>query len=148
MKKILLILACTPLAMFGMDKEKPSQNVVKFLTMEQQHKLDWLNYKKDKYDAKIELIKNHLNQMIALKMKGLDELGKGMDIQTYMKDCLKPWIKLHEEQTKKWKDLCELWHKKGLDIAASHKKELDSFKASLYPEERPARVGKELGVVE
>jgi len=134
MKKILLILACMPLAMFGMDKEKSAQNTLKFLAMEQQHKEDWLNYKKDKYDAKIDMIKKHKNQMFDLKKKGIEELSKGMDMQSYLTEGLKAWVKLHEEQNKEWKELCETWHKKGSDVAASHKKELDSFKESLNPQ--------------
>ena len=118
MKKILLALVCLPWAMVGM--EKPAQNMVKFIEMERQHKLDWLNYKKDKYAAKMELVKKHFNQMVDLKLKGVDELGKGTDVQAYLKDGLQVWIKLHEEQKKQWKDLCETWHKKELDFATSH----------------------------
>lgn len=122
MKKLLLVMVCLPLTMFGMEKESVVQNTIKFIKMEQQHKMDWLNYKKAMYVAKIDLVENHLNQMIDLKMKGLDKLGKNMDIQTYLKEALPVWIKLHEAQNLEWKELCESWHKKGMDIGVAHKK--------------------------
>ena len=133
MKKLLLILACTPLAIFGMKKQEPVQDVVKFITMEHKHMQDWLDYKKAKNDAKIELMKKHLAEMVALKTKDLPEFGKGTDVQAYMGAKLKAWIKMHEQQNKEWKNFYESWHMKGSDLGAAHKKELDSFKDMLKP---------------
>ena len=149
MKKILLLLACTPMMMFGMNKkpmmlnktpvsvidkmnkEKSIQPVDKLLTMEQGHMTDWLNYKKAKYDATIEIMKKHLNELIDLKLKGVAELNAGMDLKTYMAEGINKWISMHEAQTKEWREFHEAQHTLAKDIDASHKKELALFKAEL-----------------
>ena len=141
MKKVLLVLACLPCTAMGMDNEPSAQSLDKFITMEHKHMNDWLNYKKAKYDATIELMKNHLSSLIDLKRKGLAELDKGTDIKAYFGQGLKKWISMHEDQTKEWKEFHEAQHKAARDLADSHKKELNSFKEMLQP--KVAEVKKE-----
>ena len=128
MKKVLLLLACLPCTMFGIDKAKTMQYVDNAMTMEAGHMKGWLNYKKAKYDATIELMKKHLDQIIELKRKGLSKISTGTDMQAYMADKLNEWISMHEEQTKEWKEFHEAQHKMAKELAESHKKELTSFK--------------------
>ena len=158
MKKILLLLVSMPMMVFGMTRNAWQQaaamgdkgllppatsktqasvpnveKVDKFLTMEQKHMTDWLNYKQAKYDAKIEMMKKHLNQIIDLKRKGLAQLNAGMDLKTYMADGINKYVSLHEAQTKEWREFHEAQHKQAKSIDASHKNELTSFKGTLAP---------------
>lgn len=65
MNKVLLLLACVPCTMFGV--EKAAENMLKFMSMEQKHKQDWLDNKKASFDAKIEMLKRHKDQLFDLK---------------------------------------------------------------------------------
>lgn len=134
MKKILLLLAATPLMVFGMDTQKSMPNadkMDKFLTMEQRHMTEWLDHKKAKYDAKIEMMKKHLDEIIDLKRQGLAQLNAGTDLKTYMADAINKWVSLHEAQTKEWREFHDSYHAKAKAIDASHKGELTSFKGDL-----------------
>lgn len=148
MKKLLL-LACLPYTIFAMDKRKASDQLIKFITMEQGHKQDWLDHKKMQYDAKIDMLEKHLNQMFDLKKKYIDELATGKDIQAFFGEKLKTLVKMHEEQAGEWKELCESMHNKGQDIVQAHKKELEVFKKSAFPavkEVKEVKEAKELEV--
>ena len=99
--------------------------------MEQKHKQDWLNHKKAKFDAKIATIKKHIDEWFNLKKKYAEQLAKGVKPEMYLADQLNEMIKIHEKQTSEMQELCDSHHKKGVDLAQSHKTELDNFKKSL-----------------
>lgn len=141
MNKVLLLLTFVPCAVFAM--EKSAENFTNFITMEHKHKLDWLDYKKAQLDTKIDLVKKHKNQFFELKKKYMSKMAKGENPQTYLDSKLNDMIKLHEEQNLEWKEMCEANHKKGADIAQSHKTELDNFKKSILPPETKATEAKE-----
>lgn len=132
MKKLLLILASTPAILLCM--EKPAENMLKFITMEQQHKQDWFDYKKSIMDEEITLMKSQMNAMFDLKKQHIQQAAKGGNMETFMQDHLMNMVKLHEEQNKEWKEMCESQYKKGAEIGKAHATELTKFKKSIMPE--------------
>jgi hypothetical protein len=143
MNKVLFLAACAPCMLFGNDvvvteKKNPSDQLIEFIVMEQQHKQDWLDHKKESFDAKIEMLKRHKDRLFALKKQNTQELAAGVDIQKFFGEKLDEWIKLHEQQNTEWKELCATQYKKGGEIAQQHKEQLDEFKESISSSDKSA----------
>lgn len=113
------------------DAEKAAANLVKFITMEQKHKQDWLDHKKAKFDAKMAMMKKHIDEWFNLKKKYAEQLAKGVKPEKYLADQLDEMITIHEKQKSEMQELCDSHHKKGTDLIQSHKTELDNFKKTL-----------------
>ncbi len=132
MKKLLLLLALVPSAVFGVGI---ADTVNKFLTMEKQHKQDWLDNKQKHFDKKITMIKKHVDQWFELKEKYVTEFGKGMAANAVLADELKDMVKLHSAQTKEWANLCKDNMKMNEATAKKHHDQLKAFETEAKLEE-------------
>lgn len=114
-----------------MDTKTIATHIMNFIKMEQKHKAEWFDHKKEKFDSKISMMKKHKNEWFELKKKYAEQIIKGAKIESLLADELKDMVSLHEKQKNELKELCDTMHKKGADIAQTHKTELDNFKKSI-----------------
>jgi hypothetical protein len=140
MKKLLLLLVL-PCVAFGMNKagmtkgkmadNKMAGHFIKFISMEQSQTQDWMNFKKEKSDAKLDMLKKHKNQLFDLKKEYVQKLAQGLPVETYFQEMLQAWIKLHKQQKEEWKNLCSANRMKGEAIYEKHNAELGNFEKSV-----------------
>ena len=131
MKKLLLLLVCAPCALLSM--QKAAKNLDDFITMEHKHTQDWLNYKKAKFNTKMDLIQKYKDASFDLKKKHIDMLAKGESPEVFLTAKLNDMIKIHKELKNDWNAMRESNHKKSSDIINTHKIELDQFEKAIAP---------------
>lgn len=123
MKKLLLSLALIPSAVFGVHND--TENLIKFIDMEQKHKQDWLDYEQAKFNKEMEMIKKHNSQLI--------KLAQDFPSKVVARQQLRETVKLHEDQNNDWAKMCEANMKEATDLAKKHEIELSQFKKALMP---------------
>lgn len=132
MKKLLLLLAFVPSAIFGANKA--AEEVIKFMQMEQAHKKAWIDYKKANFGAKMDLVLKHKDQWFELEEKFIKKLGEGDHAKTVLGDQLSAMVQLHEKQNKEWADMCMSNMKKATEIAKKESAEINAFKKTTLHE--------------
>ena len=136
MKK-LLVLALLPAAFASLatavetEMAKKANRLAKFITMEENHKSKWFDYKKSVKAAKNDLAKKHHKELFELTAKKITELGKTGDVNTYLSSKLTDLIKLHEKHLQEEADFAKTWAAKAQIQRETEKAELAGFIQTL-----------------
>jgi len=107
------------------------KNTVNYITLEQKHRSNWLDYAKGLNDAKFDIMKKHHNETMDLVKANIKNKMSGAYDPEQMSSELDGMIALQEKQMEEWKTLHTNWDKKANKLYESEKAELNRFKATL-----------------
>ena len=128
-----LVALCSGGALFA---KTAANQLIDFNTMEEGHKKSWLNLIEKDVTLRLELMKKHDHECVALQNKHITQFAKSIDrsatgIEKRMMQKLADKIELHKKQCDDWNNYTDNRYNDVKKLAEKEQNELLNFEESL-----------------
>lgn len=129
MKKLLLLAVLGISSAYAVDTNV-ADKLISFTKLVQNQKQEWANFAKDSMTSKMDLMQKHHDAMFAEKLKDLEALKAGGNVEDLMQKCLEQHQELYEQCAQEWKKWFEEHNAKAEALQEKHAKEYAAFKGT------------------